>query len=299
MHRDEVTVGVDVMIGMIGDQFPDWSHLPIRPVPSSGTDNTLFRVGEELVARLPRRPSAVGAVEREWRCLPVISGAVPVRVPTPVAVGQPTTAFPFPWLISIWIEGQDLLAATAAGQSVDRVLLADDLSRFVNELHHIRPVDGPISFRGAPVAAQDENVRRSINLLVEGDQLSTTQAEQLRSVWAETVSLPQWTAPPVWVHADLLAGNLLVRDGRLDAVIDFGGVGVGDPACDFLQAWSLFDCDSRARFRSLVDANEITWLRARGWALCQAVMAWPYYLDTNQAMVAIGRRAIDEILAEA
>jgi aminoglycoside phosphotransferase (APT) family kinase protein len=298
MHRDEVTVGVDVMAALLGDQFPLWSHLPIRPVPSSGTDNTMFRLGDELVARLPRRPSAVGSIEREWRWLPMIAEAVRVRVPIPVAMGEPGDGYPFRWLIHRWIDGQDLLTASVDDRAVDRRVLAEDLAPFVNELHQGRPVNGPTSFRGGPVAAHDEHVRRSIDRLVELDQLTHDRADRLRELWARTLELPQWAAPPVWVHADLLAGNLLVLNGRLHAVIDFGGFGVGDPACDLLQAWSLFDPDARARFRSLVDIDDETWFRGQGWALCQGVLAWPYYLDTNPAMVEIGRRAVDEILAE-
>jgi aminoglycoside phosphotransferase (APT) family kinase protein len=214
----------------------------------------------------------------------------PLAVPAPVAIGRPGEGYPFDWSVCRWLPGTD-----ASGTITDLERAAVDLAGFVRALRKV-PVTGahprPAGGRGGPLAQHDERVRWSVAQLagqVDGQAI-------LRS-WQESLDAPVWDGPQVWVHGDLLPGNLLVVDGRLSAVIDFGGLNVGDPACDLQPAWSLFDGASRARFRAELEVDDATWLRGRGWALF-AVTALAYYRDTNPCMVRQATRTVDRVLAD-
>jgi aminoglycoside phosphotransferase (APT) family kinase protein len=289
MHDGEVETDVGLVRRLLTDQFPQWADLPIRPVESYGTDHDIYRLGDDLSARLPRIEWATGQATREATWLPKLAPHLPLRVPVQLAMGEPVEGYPFEWSVYEWLPGE-----TANGTIEDLDRAAVDLAEFVTALRAIDTGGAhPRSSgsRGAPLAEVDAVVRRSIDEL--GDRIERDAA--LRS-WDESVSAPAWDGEEVWVHGDLLPGNLLVVDGRLSAVIDWGGLNVGDPACDLQPAWNVFDAASRERYRKELDVDDASWLRGRGWALCQAVVALPYYWDTNPGMVRQASNAVRQVL---
>jgi aminoglycoside phosphotransferase (APT) family kinase protein len=293
MHADEVETDVPLVRRLLAAQFPRWADLPIGPVPSAGTDNALYRLGEEMVVRLPRIHWAVGLVEKEQEWLPRLAPHLPLSVPVPLAMGKPAEGFPRPWSVYRWLEGEN----ATADRIGDLREAAADLAHFITDLQRIDPTGGPPSgpanfFRGVPLAARDAGVRAAI---AAWEGMVDTGA--LTAAWDAALQAPVWHGPPVWIHGDLSSGNLLVQRGRLSAVIDFGCLGVGDPAADLIVAWTLFSGESRDVFRAALRVDDATWARGRGWALTR-VGALPYYRDTNPVLVASARHAIDEVLAE-
>ncbi|MEV0806196.1 aminoglycoside phosphotransferase family protein [Micromonospora sp. NPDC050200] len=291
MHADEIETDADLVRRLLAGQFPHWAGLPIRPVASYGTDYDIYRLGQRLVARLPRIGWATRQAAKEAEWLPKLAPHLPLALPVPVAMGRPAEGYPFDWSVCEWLPGDN---ANGTIDDLDRA--AVDLASFVAAL---RGVDTTGAFprlpgsRGAALAEFDEGVRRSVGQL--GDRIDG--AATLRS-WQESLDAPAWDGPAVWVHGDLLLGNLLVVDGRLSAVIDFGGLNVGDPACDLQPAWNVFAGDSRERFRAELDVDDASWLRGRGWALLQAVSALPYYWETNPGMVRQASHALTQVLGD-
>jgi aminoglycoside phosphotransferase (APT) family kinase protein len=268
MHADDVETDAALMRRLLAGQFPQWAALAIEPVESYGTDHAIYRLGDELAARLPRIGWATGQAAKEALWLPRLAPHLPLAVPVPVAMGRPAEGYPFDWSVCTWLPGD-----TANGTLADLERAAVDVAAFVMALRGIDTTGAPSrrrGSRGGPLAEHDEAVRRSIAAL--GDRIDGGAA--LRS-WQESLDAAVWEGPEVWVHGDLLPGNLLVVDGRLSGVIDFGGLGVGDPACDLQPAWNVFAGRSRERFRAELAVDDASWLRGRGWALCQAVVALP------------------------
>ena len=294
MHDDEVFTDADQVQRLLAAQFPQWAGLPIRPVRSHGTDNTIWRLGETLAVRMPRRPGAVAHIDKEFRWLPHLAPHLPVAIPTPVAKGEPGEGYPWPWSVCAWLEGENPDPARLA----DPQGLARDLARFLTALRAIdatgAPRPGARNFgRGVPLALRDPATRTAIVAL--RDMIDT---KAVTSEWEFALNVPVWSGPPVWIHGDLNAGNVLLRDGRLSGVIDFGGMAAGDPACDLLAAWYVFGREGRAAFRDALGAHEASWARGRGWALSTALNALTYYRDTNPVIVANALRAIGELLAD-
>ena len=291
MHADEVATSVALVRQLVAGQFPQWVDLPISRVTSYGTDNDIYRLGDQLAARLPRRPGwAVEQVKLEAKWLPRLAPHLPLAVPVQVAMGHPAEGYPFDWAVYEWLPGSD-----ANGTLGDLNQAATDLAAFITALRRIDATGAHPRLpgaRGGPLSEADEIVRWSVAQL--GNRIDGGAV--LRS-WDESLSAPEWERPEVWVHGDLLPGNLLVLDGRLSAVIDFGGLNVGDPACDLQPAWNMFTGDGRQRFRAEVGADEASWLRGRGWAL-QAVVGINYYWDTSPGMVRQCSHALAEILAD-
>ena len=290
MHADEVLTDVALVHRLLAAQFPRWADLPIEPVSSSGTDHDIYRLGAELCVRLPRIAWATGQAAREAEWLPRLAPHLPLRLPVPRAMGQPGEGYPFPWSVYDWLPGHN-----AHGPIADLEQVAVDLAAFVAALRRVATTGAfarPPRKRGAPLQELDESVRRSVAQL--GDRVDGPAA--LRA-WQESLDAPPWHGPEVWLHGDLMPGNLLVVDGRLSAVIDFGGLNVGDPACDLQPAWNLFHGPSRQRFRAELAVDEASWLRGRGWALFQAVVALPYYWDTNPGMIRQASYALRQVLA--
>ena len=291
MHADEIETDVALVRRLVATQFPHWAELPIEPVSSYGTDHDIYRLGDGLAARLPRIGWATAQAAKEAEWLPKLAPHVPLALPVQITRGHPDEGYPFVWSVYEWLPGED-----ANGAIDDLDLAAADLAAFVRALRrvdtagaHRRPRGG----RGGPLAEGDEQVRRSIAEL--GERIDGDAA--LRS-WEESLDAASWDGEEVWVHGDLLPGNLLVVDGRLSAVIDFGGLNVGDPACDLQPAWNLFAGDSRSRFRAELEADDASWLRGRGWALYQAVSALPYYWNTNPGMIRQASHALAQVLAD-
>lgn len=289
MHADEFHIDESLVHRLLSRQFPHWAHLSLKPVPSAGTDNALYRLGNEMVVRLPRIQWAIDAVEKECEWLPKLAPFLPLSIPTPLGKGTPTEDYPWPWSVYRWLEGNNPII----GHIPDPVLLTNDLVKFIQALHKINLPNGPISNRGAPLEKQDLETRKALKLLEGMMDVSTVTA-----IWEKALQTPKWSKPPVWVHGDLSPGNLLLQNGKLSAVIDFGIVGIGDPACDLIIAWNLLPTNMRNIFRKGLAVDDATWERGRGWALSNALIALPYYKDTNPVLANNARHVIKELLLE-
>jgi len=267
MHADELEIDEPLVRGLLAEQFPEWSDLPLRRVEPQGTDNAIFRLGGELSVRLPRRhgPTDPGGKELEW--LPRLAPVVPTEIPVPVAQGQPGQGYPWFWEVHTWVEG-----ATVPVADLDAVQAARDLAELVRALQRIDPAGAPPG-RGVALAQRDPEFRGWLPTF-RGDPAVV-------DVWERALAAPAWDGPPVWHHGDLDARNWLVRDGRVSGVIDWGAMGVGDPACDVMVAWKLHSHEARAAFRAALPTDDSTWERARGWVVSQAVAALAYYTPEN------------------
>jgi aminoglycoside phosphotransferase (APT) family kinase protein len=291
MHADEVDTDPRLVRRLLAAQFPQWAGLSVRPVPSAGTDNALYRLGSDLAVRLPRIDWAVDDVAKEQRWLPLLAAHLPLAVPVPVGEGRPGEGYPWPWSVYRWLPGED----AAGGGLRDLAGAATDLARFVTALHRI-PAPGPLdttsTSRGVPLALRDAATRAAIDALAGSvDRGAVTDA------WEAALAAPVWNGPPVWVHGDLTPGNLLVERGRLSAVIDFGALNVGDPAVDLLPAWNLVPAGVRQVYRAALGVDDATWERGLGWALSVALIALPYYRHTNPAITASSLLVIDQVLS--
>jgi aminoglycoside phosphotransferase (APT) family kinase protein len=265
VEKGDITA--EFVAGLVAEQFPQWADLPVVPVKLDGWDNTTFRLGGDLSVRLPSADAYVAQIDKERRWLPILARHLPIRIPEPVAMGKPGGGFPRPWSIYRWIEGDPA--------SADRIdtprAFASELAGFLAALYAIDASAGPAPgkhnfFRGGPVDTYDAQSRESIALLA--DEIDCDAAT---AAWDAAVAT-KWNRPPVWVHGDVTASNLLVEDGSLRAVIDFGCAAVGDPACDLVMAWTFFTDQSRALFRSGLALDDATWARGRGWALWKALI---------------------------
>jgi aminoglycoside phosphotransferase (APT) family kinase protein len=288
MHESQVDVRPGELRRLLTSQFPEWAELAIDRVPSSGTDNTIYRLGDELVVRLPLIDWAVRQVELEHEWLPKLAPLLPVELPTPVALGEPDLGYPWRWSVYRWIEGENPEPENA--QDLDA--LAVDLANFVCALRCVDAGEVPRSSRGVPLRVGEEAIRGAIEQV--RDQFD---AAVLIAAWNDALAAPKWDGPWMPVHGDLTGGNLLVRDHRLHAVIDFSCFGLGDPANDVDVAWDLFSGSSRDRFRAQLDVDDATWRRARGWAI-KAVYGIPYYEGTNPGIVGRARRRLDNVIAD-
>jgi aminoglycoside phosphotransferase (APT) family kinase protein len=289
MHADELHIDVPLIRSLLAGQFPQWADLPIERLSYWGTDNAMYRLGNDMVVRVPRIDWAVEGVEDAHEWLPRLAPLLPLAVPIPLGKGRPAEGYPWPWSVYRWLEG----ANPEIGRLADPERLAVDLAEFVNTLHRIELADGPPSGRGGLLAARDDQTRSALAELRE-----MVDTETLTEVWATALEAPVWSHPPVWVHGDLMPGNLILQRDRLVGVIDFGGVGMGDPACDLIPAWNLLPAGARNVFRDALDVDDATWERGRGWALSMSVIALPYYKETNIPLADTARHVIREVLAE-
>jgi aminoglycoside phosphotransferase (APT) family kinase protein len=290
MHPDEVPTSPALVRALVDEQFPEWAELPVEPVASFGTDHALYRLGGAMVARLPRRTVNEASLRSERRWLPRLAPHLPLAVPLPLTDGRPGYGYPFEWSVYRWLDGEPAEHEPIA----DLARAASDLAEFVSALQRIDPTGGPTpgphnAFRGAPLERFDERTRASIA------ELGVDAA----ALWEEALAAPPWDRAPVWHHGDLDVRNLLVKHGRVSGVIDFGCLGVGDPACDVAVAWKVLPTEQRDRFREALAVDDATWIRARGWTLSQAVNALTYYtLETNRMLVLEARRWLAEVTRE-
>jgi aminoglycoside phosphotransferase (APT) family kinase protein len=288
MHVDEIDTNVSLVVRLLTAQFPQWANLPIEPVQSAGTDHAIYRLGADMVVRLPRIDWAT-EMDKEHEWLPKLAPFLPLAIPIPLAKGQPGEGYPWDWSVYRWLEGEE---ATIEGMS-DPHQATIDLAHFIAALRRIDTTAAPPADRGVPLARRDARTRTAIESL---HGLIDTNA--VTAVWEAAIEAPLWHGPPVWVHGDLRPGNLLAVQGRLNAVIDFEGLGIGDPACDVMAAWMFLSAETRDVFRTVLQVDNATWARGRGWALSVGLIALPYYQTTNPVFAGIARRAIHEALAE-
>jgi len=289
LHDDEVDIDADLVERLIASQFPRLAGMSIRPVPSMGTVNAIYRVGGEHYARLPRTPRWAADLERECQWLPYLAPHLTLRIPEPLAMGEPLDGYAFRWAVYRWIDGAPY----------DDRLIADErdaartLSEFVRELRSVPPLpDAPRAGR-RPLRELDAMTRDALE-----SARDVIDCAAALTAWDRALETPAWSGEPVWIHADLLMPNLLVNAGRLAAVIDFGSAGIGDPAHDVIPAWSVFGSAGRDAFRRTLDVDDGTWSRARGIALHQAAIAIPYYVETNSGFAALAKRTVEQVVSD-
>jgi aminoglycoside phosphotransferase (APT) family kinase protein len=287
--------GIDAALvrRLISAQFPQWDGLDVTPVERDGWDNRTYRLGDDKTVRLPTAAGYVPAVAKENEWLPRLAPGLPVAVPAVLGAGVPGAGYPYPWSVRGWLPGE-----TADRARIDPVRFAGDVADFLMALQRCDATGGPVAgehswYRGAPPAYYDDETRRCLEQL--DGRIDTARAAK---VWDAALAA-EYRDTPVWFHGDVAAGNLLVRDGRLTAVIDFGTSGVGDPACDLVIAWTLFSGESREEFRRAIGQDDGTWARARGWVLWKALLGLTGSIDTDAGLAGLNRRVIDAVLAEA
>jgi len=273
---------------LVARQFPQWADLPVTEVSRQGWDNRTFRLGTDLAVRLPSGDWYALQVEKEHRWLPVLAPQLPLPIPTPVARGVPDLGYPYPWSIHRWLEGSPAADAPVADETAFAIAVAE----FLLALQAMDPTGGPEPgphnfFRGGPLTTYAAETEQALVAL--GDRVPTARAQV---AWDDAIAAT-WTGDPVWLHGDIAVDNLLVQDGRLTAVIDFGISGVGDPACDVVIAWTRFAGPSRAAFRDTLGVDDATWARARGWALWKALITLH-----DPAKAAGSQHVVDEVLAD-
>jgi aminoglycoside phosphotransferase (APT) family kinase protein len=290
MHADEVDVPESLVRALVDRQFPEWAGLPLRRLTAFGTDHKLFRLGAELLVRMPVYAASAGQAASDATWLPRLAPYLPVAVPAPVALGEPDPSYPFPWSVVPWLPG-----TTLGDTAVDHVRLAVDLAEFVLALRAVDPAGGPRpggTARGVPLDPQWP-VERQIE--EHGDLIDVDRA---RAVWRAALEAGPWRHPGVWIHGDLLDGNLLMRDGGLGAVIDFGCLRVADPAPDVAPAWTLFAGEARRTYRERLAVDDASWARARAWVMLPALAGIRYYQTSVPAFSERARRHLDAVLGD-
>ena len=303
LHSDEIPIDAELVRGLVGRAMPAYADAPVRRLASSGSTNALFRLGDELLVRLPRQPGGSATISKEATWLPVLGPLLPVSVPDVVAVFEPDRDYPERWSVVRWIEGAHP-EVVDPDTSVDprREDLAKDLATVLDALRQAEVPTAAVndphlrSYRGEPLATMDQATRENIERCrsLEDFDFDLDAAEQ---IWAEAMKLPGAAdrTTPRWYHGDLAAENLLVRDGTLTAVLDFGGLSVGDPTVDLVVAWEVLDPPARELFRRQVGVDDATWLRGRAWALSITLMIWYYWTtmpERRARCMAVGRNVL-------
>ena len=288
---EKLKITVSLVADLVAEQFPSWADLPIRPVKQSGWDNRTFHLGETMSVRLPSAEGYAPQVQKEQQWLPKLSHDLSFPIPEPLAMGKPSKNYPWNWSIHRWIEGEnaDIL------QNEDLPQLALDLTQFLHELHKIDTTDGPLPgthnfYRGDSPSVYDTETRSAINQLKD-----IIDVPAATDVWEKAIHSTSNDAP-VWIHGDFSPGNILVKGHRLAAVIDFGCMGIGDPACDLVIAWTYFTGESRKIFRMQLGLDADTWARARGWALWKALIILAPLGDKTCLKALKQQQVIKEIL---
>jgi aminoglycoside phosphotransferase (APT) family kinase protein len=306
MHADQAEIDAGLVRRLIAAQCPRWAGLPVRRVPSGGTVNAVFRLGAGLSVRLPLTSGGAGDVDLEYAYLPRLAAGLPVPVPEPLAKGEPGEGYPYPWTVCRWLSGTTLppdAGVAAPGP------LAGELGAFVGAMRAVDPAGAPPSYRSETLADRDAGTRAALALLRPEDGVDVPA---VTAAWETALRAPTHAGPPVWLHGDLSPGNILLTDdGHLGGVLDFGCMGLGEPAVDLIAAWNLFTGPARDAFRAAASdggrdggrdggfgGDDAMWARGRGWALSISLIQLPYYRHTNPVMVASSKFVIDEVLAE-
>ncbi len=294
MHEDEIPADAELVGRLVEDQFPQWAGLAVERFDSGGTTNWIFRLGDERYVRLPRRPAAPATIELEQTGLERLAPELPVAIPTVLRRGRPGLGFPLPWTVLDWVPGEP----ATPDRIRDPVSLAFDVAELVRALRQVDPTDAPSPNkenhgRGCPLAWRDDSVRHALDAcsgLIDVDAATR--------IWERALDAPEWDGPPTLLHGDLIAGNVLIVDGRLSGVVDFGCLAVGDPATDLLAAWGIFGPTARGVFREALDVDDASWARGAGWALSVGVIALWYYLHSSPEMTRQNHHLIDQVLAD-
>lgn len=293
MNPHKVNIDSSLVKRLVADQFQRWADLPVTEVEPNGWDNRTFRLGDRMSVRLPSAKQYTQQVKKEHRWLPKLAPQLPLPIPSPLAIGEPAAGYPWQWAVYGWIDGETATVEHIA----DMPQFASSLAQFLVALQEIDSTGGPNPgphnfYRGGDLAVYDEETRTAIKIL---DGKLETGA--ITEVW-DTALASSWNDLPVWVHGDVSPGNLLIKDGRLTAVIDFGGLCVGDPACDLAIAWTMFEGESRESFRAGLNLDDATWARGRGWTLWNALIGIAGMSKTNAIEALNSRRTVSEIVAD-
>lgn len=291
--NSEITLSL--VSNLIAHQFPQWAHLLIRPVKKSGHDNRMFHLGNDMVIRLPSAAKYAQQIEKEQKWLPLLAPHLSLQIPEPLAMGNPSKDYPWHWSIYTWIEGESANGLQINNEELENI--ASPLAQFLSELHKIDTTDAPLPgahnfYRGDSPVVYDAQTRLAIAQLRD-----IIDVDAATAVWLKAIS-SKWEKKPVWIPGDLSAENILIKDTQLVAVIDFGGMAVGDPACDLVIAWTFFKNESRIIFKNLVSLDSNTWARVRGWALWKALITLNSIKDKSNAEAKKQLLVINEILKE-
>ena len=278
---------------LVDSQFPQWSDLPITEVELDGWDNRTFRLGSQLTIRLPTGDWYARQVGKEQRWLPVLAPQLPLPIPFPEARGRPDAAYPYPWSVYRWLDGE----VASRARVRDMTAFAATLAGFLGALGRAGTTGGPAPgehnfHRGGPLATYEDEALAAFDAL-RGE----IPSDAVRRAWDDAMAT-RWDREPVWFHGDVATGNLLVRDGRLAAVLDFGSSGVGDPACDTVIAWTFLSGPGRDRFRADLGVDAGTWSRGRGWCLWKAAITLVGHLERGSPDAALARRDIEQVLLD-
>jgi aminoglycoside phosphotransferase (APT) family kinase protein len=307
LHHDELRIDLPLVRALVDRAQPDLAALPLRQLERSGSTNALFRLGDDLVVRLPRQGGGSAAIDKEATWLPLIAPSLPVAVPAVVGVGDPGFGYPERWSLVRWLDGSVPSVPEAGVPSEPpRRDLARDLAEVVAALGEIDVTPDALAgpalrwYRGDSLATRDAPTRDAIAACRDIDGLNL-ELDEVSRVWRDAMRLPdaQLASGPRWYHGDLFAENLLVRDGQLTAILDFGGLGIGDPTIDLIVAWEALDAAERDAFREAITVDEPSWLRARAWALSLAIITFPYYWRTMPARCASQLAVANPVLADA
>jgi aminoglycoside phosphotransferase (APT) family kinase protein len=297
MKKDPIIFDITVELArkIIREQFPEFTHLPIQSVEKQGHDNRTYRLGETMLMRIPTEACYALKVSKEQELLPQLAPHLPFNIPSPIKMGHPSKMFPFPFSIYKWLEGTSLNLLTLPEEDLEK--LAVDLAKFLKALQAIKNVEGPEPgphnfWRGAHVSVYEQETRQYTSVL--SDIIDTDQAIKLWENACET----KWKKSPIWIHGDFATGNILVKEGKLSAIIDFGGTGVGDPACDLVMAWTFFKGNARKVFIKEMNLDQDTWLRAKAWALWKAMFQLYHLKDKNTTEAFKEKKIIEDILDE-
>ena len=293
MNIEKPFINIALAQHLITTQFPQWKDLPIQSIEPGGWDNKSFRLGKEMLIRMPSATAYAAQVEKEHQWLPKLAPFLPLEIPTPLAMGEPTNNYPWKWSIYRWIEGEIARSAHITNLSE----FATQLAQFLIALQSIDPTNGPLPgphnfYRGGSLTTYDAEVRKAIAVLK-----NKIDADIATEIW-ETALETTWHDSPIWIHGDLSADNLLVKNGQLNAVIDFGQLGIGDPACDLTIAWTFFKDESRKIFYSMLSLDAATWVRGRAWALWKALIVAAGFTNPNNTEAKKCWHIIDEVLAD-
>ena len=287
MHKEEIEINDDIVRRLIVEQFPQFASFPIHKVHSTGTVNAVYRLGEEYCVRLPRLDWAGKSLNNEWTVLSAISSSITLAVPQVIEKGEPNAEYPLDWGIYRWIQG-DVYGSVP----VDELEATEVLVRFIIELRKVKTLGNAPKAGRKPLLDLDEI---TINAITECK--NDIDRQRTLRIWYELITVKPWDGIPVWIHADLLKPNLLVNDGKLSGVIDFGSAGIGDPAFDVIPAWTVLSSDeARVLFRRLLNVDCDTWNRAKAYALHQALLIIPYYRDSNPIFVEQAKNTINNII---